>query len=432
MNYDAAIIGAGWAGFNAAIAARAAGLKVILIERGPVGGTCLNRGCIPTKALIQSAKSYALVKKSPLFGIESQSPVLNFGAAQARKDKITAGLRQGMSFMLKGIDFLQAQARIIDPLTLAAGDQSISVKHILIATGSRPQELSSLPFDGTRVISSDDALMLQEIPAAMLIVGGGVIGCEFASLFNILGTKVSVCEKMPQLLPGQDKEIARKIESIFKKKGITVSTGTDASVFKPGEFDKIMVCVGRAPDTRGLGLEECGVTLERGRIVVDEYLRTSRQSIYAAGDCASGIMLAHYAAYQGRVAAHNMAHPESPVKADNGVVPGCIFTDPEIAGVGLDEEAARAKGMDVAVHKFDFLGSGMARILDEAEGFIKIISQGPSGRVLGGHIIGPRATELIATLTLAVSSGLSVRQLRETIFAHPTVSEAIGDAVGGA
>lgn len=429
MQYDLAIIGAGWAGFNAAKKAQASGLKVAVIEQDQVGGTCLNRGCIPTKALIQSSKVYSLIKKSRDFGIRVSGAELNFSEVQARKDNVVGQLCQGMSFLLKGIDFINAQAHFVSKNTLNVGGTELNAEYILIACGSKPLELKSLPFDGTKIISSDDILKLDKIPASLLIVGGGVIGCEFASLFNNFGSDVTLVEKLPQLLPGEDAEIARKLESIFKKRGIRVNTNADASVFDLAKYELVLVCVGRLPDTKALKFEEISGKLENGKIIVDEYLRTNIDNIYAAGDCAAKIMLAHYAAYQGAVAVFNIINKANVMRADNNNVPGCIFTDPEVAGVGTREALAKDLGIETSVHKFDFLGSGMARILDETEGFIKIISGKSSNKIIGASIIGPKATELVSVLGVAIQNGLTVSQLRDTIFAHPTLSESIHEAL---
>jgi len=426
-DYDLSVIGAGWAGFNACIKAKESGLKVCLIEAAQVGGTCLNTGCIPTKALIQSAKIYSLVKKSSSFGIELDNPRISFGKIQERKEKIVAQLGQGMRSRLGGIDFINSKARIISPNYIESDGRKIKTKFILIATGSKPVELIRFKFDSVKVINSDQALFLQEVPQSLLIIGGGFIGCEFAWLFSTLGSRVSIVEKMPQLLPGADKEIAKKIEIVLKKKGIKVNTASDASTLDLNNYAKVLVCVGRAPETSGLGLEEAGVKTEKNLIVVNEYLETSASNIYAAGDCASPVMLAHYAAYQGRVAAGNVVKKRSH-KADNPVIPSCIFTEPEIAGVGMNEDEAKAVGLEVNVHKFDFLGSGMARIIEETEGFIKIISDAASGQILGASIIGPKASELIAIFTVAISAHLKVGRMRRMIFAHPTLSESIHEA----
>lgn len=428
MQYDLVIIGAGWAGFNAAAKARELGLKVALVEKGPIGGTCLNTGCIPTKTLIHSAKIFSLARKSAAFGIEAQQPTLNFPGIIARKDKIVQQLRSGMKLMLKGIDYLEGQAVIASAQEIRLGGQLIKSDYMLIATGSRPIELPGLKFDGNKILSSDDILDLKELPASLLIIGGGVIGCEFAGLFSSLGTKVTVVELTPQLLPGVDREAARKLEASFKKKGIEVSTETDAKTVDLGKFDLALLCIGRAPNTAGTGLQEAGVELERGRIIVDEYLRTAIPNIYAAGDCTGKTMLAHFAAYQGEIAAGNIKHPDNLKKADNCDIPNCIFTEPQIAAVGLNEEQARAGNFDVRVSKFDLMGSSMARILDEAEGFIKIVFEAGSEKILGACIVGPQACELIGILALAKRQGLTLANIRDTIFAHPTLSESVHEA----
>lgn len=411
--YDLSIIGAGWAGFNAALKAKELCLKTCLIERSLIGGTCLNLGCIPTKSLIQSAKGCSV----------------NFTKIQERKENIVAQLRTGMQFMLRGIDIISGSARINSNNEVTAGNEIIESKNILIASGSTPYELNQFKFDGKKFLSSNEILKLTRLPGTLLIVGGGVIGCEFASLFHNLGVKVTIAEKMPHLLPGIDTEVSRRIEAIFKKKGIKVNLNTDASTFNLNDFAIVLICVGRAPNTQGLGLEELGMNLEKGRIIVDDYLRTNIKNIYAAGDCASKIMLAHYAAYQGIITAENIFNPENPKKADNNVIPGCVFTTPEIASVGLSEDEAKIKNIKVKIRKFDFLGLGMARIMDETEGFIKIISDSGTDMILGGSIIGPRATELIAVLTMAITNHLKAAQIKDTIFAHPTLSEVIPEAL---
>jgi len=425
--YDVAIIGAGWAGYNAAIEAQKLGAKVCLIEMTHIGGTCLNRGCIPTKALLQSAKVLDTCKKAAGFGINSQPPSADFSSIQARKNKIVEQLRQGMLSRIKGIDFINESCVIADAQTILAPDQTIKTKAMIIATGSFPAELKSFKFDGSKFLSSDNILNLETIPKSLLIIGGGVIGCEFASLFSCLGTQVHIVEMMDQLLPGEDKEVSRKLELCFKKRSIKVNTSTDAATLDIDSYELVLVAVGRRPVLAGL--EKLGLNVEKGKIAVNEFLQTNVPGVYAAGDCTGKIMLAHYAAYQGKTAAWNICNPDKLAKADNKVVPGCIFTNPEIASCGINEDAARNNGIAVTVYKFDFLGSGMARILDETDGFIKIIAEEKSGRIIGGSIIGPRATELISVICTAASSGLSVSQLKRTIMAHPSLSEAISEAL---
>ncbi len=429
MSYDVAIIGAGWAGANAAKEARDLGLKVVLIEKGLIGGTCLNRGCIPTKALIQSAKIYNLTQKTKNFGVIVDNPRIDFAQIQARKERLVGQLRQGLDFMLKGVEVIQDEAKVISSSCVQLKDKEIQAKAIVIASGSRPMQLEALKFDGEKVISSDEMLEIKNIPASLLVIGGGVIGCEFASLFASLGASVTIVEKLPQLLPGIDRDVARKLESIFKKKGIKVNTNSEAKDFPFSDYELVLLSIGRVANSRGFGLEEVGVKIEREKICVDEYLRTSVPGIYSAGDCTGQVMLAHFASYQGVIAAQNIARPENLKKATNSIVPSCIFTDPEIACVGQDEERLAQQGKGIEVHKFDFMGSGMARIIDETEGFIKIVSDKKSGQILGASLIGPRVTELISVLGLGASCHITISQLKEAIFAHPTLCESIHEAV---
>jgi len=429
--YDLAIIGAGWAGFNAALRAKALGLSVCLIDSGPIGGTCLNRGCIPTKTLIASAKVFSLAKRGAGFGVQIDNPHLNWDKIQDKKDKVVHLLAQGMHSRLSGIDLVNSAARIISPQEIKVASRIINAKFILIATGSYPVELPELKFDRQKIISSDEVLKLSEIPTSLLVIGGGVIGCEFAGLFSSLGTQVTIAEKMPQLLPGEDKDVCRKLEIIFKKKGITVHTFADIRNFNLEDYTKVLVCIGRVPNLQGLGLEDLGIKLRNNKIETDDYLKTNIDNIYAAGDCTGQIMLAHYAAYQGELAAGNIAactcgHPQ---KSDNRIVPSCIFTDPQIASVGVKENDAFSCSLPFKAQKFDFRASAMAQIIDETEGFIKIIKDQESGRIMGASIIGPQATELISILVLAISQQLSVNQLEAIIFAHPTLAESLREVL---
>jgi dihydrolipoamide dehydrogenase len=426
--YDLAIIGAGWAGFNAALRAKELGLKTCLIEAAQIGGTCLNYGCIPTKTLIACAKIFSLAKRSSGFGIELDNLRINWATIQEKKDKVVRQLRQGMLSKLGGINFINSLAQIISTQEVKVDGRIINAKLILIATGSHPIQLAELKFDRKKIISSDEVLVLSEIPQSLLVIGGGVIGCEFASLFSILGAQVTIAEKMLRLLPTEDKEVARKIEVIFKKKGIKVITGADILTFDLENYSKVLVCVGRAPNTQGLGLEDLGVQLKNNRIVVDDYLKSSRDNIYAAGDCTGQVMLAHYAAYQGVMAVQNMVSSNRQ-KADNLVVPACIFTEPQIASVGVKENDALPSGLRIKVHKFDFRASAMAQIIDETEGWVKIISNQETGQIIGASIVGPQATELIATLVVAISCHLTVSEAGAMIFAHPTFSESLHETV---
>jgi dihydrolipoamide dehydrogenase len=426
--YDLTIIGAGWAGFNAAVRAKALGMKVALVEESFIGGTCLNQGCIPTKTLFQSAKIFEEIKKAGNFGISiNVEPKLNFLEVISRKDRIIQQLRKGMENRLAGVEYICGHARFLDNQRVKVDDREIQSSKILLSLGSQPFELPGFTFDGKKIISSDQILKLDKIPSSLLIIGGGVIGCEFAQIFSSFGTKVTVVELMDQLLPGVDREIAKKLETVLKKKRISVLTSTDAKTIDSNNFELVLVCVGRSP--RVEGLDSLGIATNKSGIVVDDYLRTSVDNVYAAGDCTGKLMLAHYASFQGVCAVENIKTPDAPRKAENNVVPACIFTSPEIAFAGLNEEQAKKKNFQVKVNKFDFLGSGMARIQDEAEGFVKIVSDAESGLLLGAQLIGPKATELISIFGVSLSSGLTVKNLKNTIFAHPSLSEAIFEAL---
>ncbi len=429
--YDLAIIGSGWAGVNAALKARKLGLEAVIIEKSTLGGTCLNQGCIPTKSLIQSAKTYALFQKSRSFGIENNGILsINFAEIQSRKEKIIIQLRQGLEFMLKGIKIVEASAEFVSSDTLKVNGDKIQARHILIATGSYPQELKSIKFDNKKIVSSNEVLNLKELPQSILIIGAGVIGCEFASLFSALGVRVAMVELTPHILPGYDLDVSNKIKNCLEKRGVDIKTSTSASMTDIQKYDLTLVCVGRIPRIEGLGLEKAGVAVEKGRIIVDQYLKTNIPNIYAAGDCTGGIMLAHYAAYQGKCLAVNLATTQELKITGSNNVPACVFTDPEIASVGLSEEEAKKIGSDIRIYKRDFVSSGMARIMVETDGFVKLISDKKTNKILGGSIIGPRATELISILVMAIDSGLTVNQLRGEIFPHPTLAELIIDTLG--
>ncbi len=424
--YDLTVIGAGWAGINACLSAKQRGKKTCLIECSLLGGVCLNRGCIPTKSLIHCAKLYSLSKKAQIFGIDSPDPGLNFLKVQERKDKVIQGLRRGLETVLKGVDIVNGYARITGPHQVRVGEKHIESKLVLIATGSSPAELDGLKFDGKKVLTSDQMLECRTIADPLLIVGAGVLGCEFASLFANFGSKVTLVEKMPAILPGEDAEVSRKLETIFKKRGIDVRTSFDATALDLNKYQAVLVAVGRSAYYAGLGIDELGLDCDEKGIKVDDGLKTSIDGIYAAGDCTGRLMLAHFASYQGRLAVKSMFEPQFAANA-SALIPNCIFTEPEVASIGFSEQAAAQKGLDYVSGRFDFRASGMANILDETDGFIKLIWDGKSGKLLGGHIIGPRATELIGILTLALQSSMSISQIRAVIFAHPTLSESISE-----
>lgn len=426
--YDLIVIGAGWAGFSAAEYARKHGLKTALIEKDALGGTCLNYGCIPTKTLLNTTKLFSQFKKSAKFGMTSDAPEVDLTQLNQRMKEVVDHLKSGIEFLIKAnkIDLRTGAAQIKNPNQIEVNGQVLETKYILIATGSKTMELSGIKLDGDRIISSAEALRLVKVPENLLIIGGGVIGCEFAEVFLTLGAKVEIVELTENLLPGIDKEVARKIELILKKKGVKISLRTDATTLDLDSYDKILLCVGRAPQSDCLE-KAIDIKKERNRILVNEYLQTAIPGIYAAGDCIGGYLLAHVASYEGRLAVKNMLLGNKE-KADYKAVPSGIFTNPEIATVGLSEEEARKKYPEVIIKKFDFRAVGMSFLIDEMDGFLKIIAD-KDENLLGAAIIGPKATELIHVLTLALQNCLKLGQIRDTIFTHPTLSEIIAETL---
>ncbi len=411
MTYDLCVIGAGWAGFSAAVAAARRKKSVCLIDSREVGGTCLNRGCIPAKVfVVQSRKG------------------LSFSRIQEKRETTVTRLRQGMEFLLRQhkIVFVQGRGRIEDPKTVAVeGKDSVRAASILIATGSRPQELVHLPFDHEKVISSDDVFKLSELPRRWLVAGGGVLGCEFAFFLRRMGCEVTIAEVLPQLLTGFDAEIIRKIQQVMGKAGITISLGKGVESFDAGAYDKVLVAAGRQAVTQDLWSDKVKIVIEKGCVGVDRQLCTSTPNIYAAGDCIGGYMLAHVAAYEGELAVENIFGETK--KRDYATVPVSVFTDPEMGAVGLTEEEAKRFGAAATARTVHFLSVGMAHVLEETQGFVKVIAETKSGRVLGAHVIGTHASELVNIFSLVIKNGLSVKDLARTVFAHPSISEVVGE-----
>lgn len=440
--YDVAIIGSGPCGYVAAIRAAQLGLKVCIFEKDKIGGVCLNRGCIPTKVLCQSAEFLYNTKRSSEFGIDITGYALNFQKIQERKDAIVKKLCSGIETLMKArrIEIIKEKAEIREPTCIKAGNNTIESKYILIATGSMPIELPHICFDGRHVLSSTEVVSIKEIPEHIIIIGGGVIGCEFASMFNIFGSNVTIVEALEHLLPNEDEEVANKIEQIFKKRGIGIYAATKVEAIdkRGGKIhvmlsngntvsgDKALLCVGRRPNSYDIGIPELGIECSKGWVKVDEYFRTNLKNIYAAGDVKGGILLAHVASIEGISAVEHMAGHEH--KVDYRVIPNCIFTHPEIASVGLTEKVAKEKGIDCRARKFLFSAIGKAHVLGETEGFIKIVVDTKTDAILGSQIIGPHATELIAELSLCVQYGITSEKLAAVIHAHPTLSEAVHEA----
>jgi len=440
--YDLGIIGSGPCGYVAAIRASQLGLKVSVFESKEIGGVCLNWGCIPTKALLASSMAIYNVERAGEFGLNVKNYDIDFLKVHERKERIVKKLASGIEMLMKAkkIEIVRENAQIKDATHVATKSMEIETKNILIASGSLPFEIPNIPFDGTHVLSSFDMLNLKKIPKSIVIVGGGVIGCEFASIFKMFGSEISIVEMMGSLLPNEDEEISRKLEQLFKKRGINVFTNTrlekvekidgGGNAFlsdgKTISGEKIFICVGRSPNSKGLGIENVGVECSKGWIKVDRTLRTNIKNIYAAGDVKGGMLLAHVASREGIASVEAMCGEKAAL--DYSAVPNCIFTYPEIASVGLNEKAAKKKGAAFRSRKFLFSAIGKAHVLGETEGFLKLVVEDKTDKILGAQIIGPHATELIAEVSPCVQFGITSEKLAKVIHAHPTLSEVIQEA----
>jgi dihydrolipoyl dehydrogenase len=443
-SFDVVVIGGGPGGYVAALRAAQLGAKTAIVEKDRVGGTCLVRGCIPTKALLQSSELYTLAKAGRPFGLVADNIGFDWGAAQERKTAVVDQLVKGVEGLLKagGVTALKGSARLAGKGVVDVGGEQVQAKDIVIGTGSA---VSRIPLPGAELtIDSDQILELPEVPRRLAVIGGGVVGMEFAAMFAALGSKVTVLEMLPQVLAMVDADLVSaytkhlaglgaeihtntKVEKVVKQKGGLqvqfAGGGEDGSA----DADQVLLAVGRVPYTHGLDADKAGVKLDRYRIVVDEHLHTDADGIWAIGDVIGGIMLAHVASYEGVCAVENIAGHASRTP-DYRAAPNCIYTDPEIAHVGLGEKEAKEKGIAVRVGRFPFAASGRALTLGQSDGFVKVLADSESGKLLGAHIIGPRATDLIAEATLAVQHGLTLEQLDLTIHAHPTLPESLMEA----
>ena len=449
MVYDVAIIGAGPGGYVAAIRGSQLGGRICLIEQNEVGGACLQQGCIPTKALISSTDLLRKFQAAEEYGISLGCPIKpDLAKMMARKDQIVTNLTKGIKALLKsqGITLIKGQAAIEAPGTIRVNEESgtpqvVEAQKVIIATGSKPGSVPGLELDGVRIISSDDAVRLREIPERLLIVGAGAIGCEFAFIFKPLGSNITMVELMPQALPQEDTEIARTLERELKKNKIKLFTnnkveslreeGSDliATLTNGQEItaDKILVSIGRAVNVAGLGLERLGVHRgTRGEISANNRMETNIPGIYAIGDVVGGAMLAHVASAEGLVAVENAlgGHKEM----DYTVVPAGIFTSPEIGRVGLTEREAQEKGYTIKTGRFPLRALGKAQAMGELAGLVKLVADAQTDKLLGAHIIGPSATDLIHEAALAIQQGIPAKALAELIHSHPTLSEGIMEA----
>lgn len=458
---DVAILGGGTGGYVAAIRAAQLGKNVVIIEQDKLGGTCLHRGCIPSKALLRSAELFAEMKDSERYGIEADGVRLSFGKVQQRKEGIVDKLYQGVQYLMRKnkITVVQGKGRVIGPSIFSPRSGAVAVElpdgemetvvptHLIIATGSRPRHLPGLEPDGVHILTSDHALRLEELPESILIVGGGVIGVEWASMLNDFGVNVTVIEAAPQLLPAEDEEIGRELKKQLAGRGVDILTdakllletceiqegSVTVTALHNGETrvltaDKLLMSVGRIGNTDQIGLENTDVRVESGMIAVNANMQTTEPHIYAIGDCIGGLQLAHAASHEGITAVNHLAG-EAQVTYRKEWIPRCIYSRPEAASVGLTEKEARERGHAVKVGKFPFSAIGKALVNGVQEGFVKVIADQETQDILGVHMIGPHVTELIGEAALAQVLDATPWEVGAAVHAHPSLSEIIGEAM---
>ena len=453
--YDLAVIGGGPGGYVAAIRAAQLGLRVALVEKEHLGGVCLNWGCIPAKALLRNAEVVALLGRGKVFGFTVEGFQADYAAAVERSRKIAARLVKGVAVLMRRnkIPVIEGTGRIVGPGTVQValndgGEVRLSARHIIVATGARARTIPGVEVDGERVITARHALAMRDLPASVIIVGAGPIGVEFAHLWRTYGAEVTIVEMLPRLLPLEDEEVSAEVERAFRRRKVRVLTSTrvegvevtadgvrvrvrrDNGEEETLEAEKALVAVGVRPNSEGLGLEEAGVELERGWVVVDERMRTTAPGIYAIGDVTGKLPLAHVASAQGIIAVEDVVEAD-PQPLDYDAIPRCTYCYPQVASFGLTEAQAREQGYDVRVGKFPFRANGKALALGDYDGFVKLVADARSGQLLGAHLVGPEVTELLPELVLARNVGLSPEAIACSVHAHPTLSEALMEAAHG-
>lgn len=451
--YDVVIIGGGTGGYVAAIRASQLGLKAAVVERGKIGGTCLHTGCIPSKALLRSAEVYANTKNGEKFGIIAPEVKLDFSKVQARKEEIIDRLFKGVQHLMKKgkIDVYEGKGEILDPsnvLVKMNNEESqiiLNARNILIATGSRPRTIPGLEADGQYVMTSDEALQMEELPNSIIIIGGGVIGIEWASMLADFGLNVTVIEYSDRILPTEDKDISKEVQRLMKKKGVKIITGAKVlpQTVEKGEgvsikaeykgketsfsADKLLISVGRLPNVEHIGLENTIINFDLSFISTNEYFQTNESNIYAIGDVIGGLQLAHVASHEGIIAIEHIAG-EKPEPLDYTLVSKCVYSSPEVASVGLTEDQAEERGFHVKIGKFPFRAIGKALVFGESDGFVKLIVEEESNKLLGVHMVGPHATDMITETGLALVLNATNMDIASTIHPHPTLAEAISEA----
>ena len=452
--FDVVIIGGGPAGYGAALYGASAGLRIALIEKAKVGGTCLHVGCIPAKELLETASVRRAIESAAQFGLTTTEPVLDFGVTQSRKQSVIDMLHGGLTGLLKrrkvtvfdGIGTLGAD-HLVKVTGGSSGDVELVGTHVVLASGSVPRTIPGFEVDGTRVVTSDEVLSLQTLPASAVVIGGGAIGCEFASMMSDLGTSVTILEGLPKILPGCDEDITKVVLTSFKNRGIEVRTGVTVNGHTPGvsgttvhfgdgesvEVETVVVSVGRRPLSENLDLSGTAVEVsDRGHVVVDELCRTAEPGVYAIGDLIATPALAHIGFAEGILIVKDILG-EDPDPIEYGRVPWCIYCHPEVSFVGHTEASAKEAGFDVIVSKHRYAGNGRALIVGEPEGMVKIIAEkrpdGTGGRLLGVHMVGPWVTEQLGQAYLAVNWEANADEVAQFIQPHPTLSELFGESV---
>ncbi|MCT4587720.1 MAG: dihydrolipoyl dehydrogenase [Carboxylicivirga sp.] len=456
MNYDLIVIGSGPGGYVAAIRASQLGLKVAVVERSELGGICLNWGCIPTKSLLKSASVFEYLQHAADYGISIEGEAkADFEAMVKRSRGVADGMSKGIQYLFKKnkIEVIQGNGKLLGnkqvEVTNDAGEKSVyTAEHIMLATGARSRQLPNLPQDGEKVIGYRKALTLDKQPESMIVVGSGAIGSEFAYFYNAIGTKVTLVEYMPNIVPVEDEEVSKQLGRSFKKAGIKVMTKAEVTQVdtsgdkvkvviktKKGEenheADIVLSAVGITPNLENLGLEEAGVQIENGRVKVDDFYQTTAAGVYAIGDIVPGQALAHVASAEGIICVEKIAG-HTPEPLDYGNIPGCTYTSPEVASVGMTEKAAKDAGYELKVGKFPFSASGKASAAGHKDGFVKLIFDAKYGELLGAHLIGANVTEMIAELVTARKLETTGHEIIKAVHPHPTMSEAVMEAAAAA
>ena len=442
-DYDCAVIGGGPGGYEAAVLAGKLGLKTVLVEKRDLGGTCLNRGCIPTKALLHSAEVYNEAKNAASLGVNIEGVSFDYAKMAANKENVTKKLRNGIGGLLKAckVTVIKGEAKLTGKHSFVVDGKETTVKNIILATGSEPARIPIPGIDKPGVVNSDGVLASDKCPESVVIIGGGVIGIEFATLFNTLGKKVTVVEMLPKIMGPTDDEVSKLMMTVLKKRGVefhlnakvvSIEDGMKVVYEEDGKTceapgEQVVVAIGRRPVTKDLGFEAAGVKMtERGFVEIDDHCRTNVENIYAIGDITGKIQLAHVASAQGHCAVANCAGEDKTLNYN--IVPSCIYTTPEIAQVGMTEKECKDKGLNIKVGNFNIAGNGRSMIMGENQGFAKIVTDARTGEIYGAAIMAPRATDMISEVSAVMKSEGTIEELADTIHPHPTVSEIIMEA----